>query len=319
MLVVRNRRSGKSTSMDFGRIEDKNFLDSLLKPGKVKLPANDPRISLASPKKPVQIFIGPPVWSHPGWVGTLYPKKTKAADFLKFFSRQFNAIELNSSFYRTPTEKTILEWKSATPPTFRFSPKVNQAISRGKSTPELLREFCEQMKPLGDRLGLSFMQLPPNFSRNQLPSLKTLLKGVPKNFALAVEFRHPSWFDEGRLSQDTFEFLSAENISTVITDALGRPDVLHSSITTSRVMVRFLASEMHPSDFKRTDLWVKKIGTWIDLGVQEIYFFPHLHGYDRVPELSSDLITKLNKAYSLDLKDWTPTNAQGDEEQPRLL
>jgi hypothetical protein len=72
---------------------------------------------------------------------------------------------------------------------------------------------------------------------------------------------------------------------------------------------------MHPSDYKRLDGWVKKIGTWIELGAQEIYFYPHLHGYDRVPELSSYLIQKLNQAYELDIKDWTPA----EEEQPRLF
>jgi uncharacterized protein YecE (DUF72 family) len=294
--------------MDFGRVEDARLLASIdgeLAAGARKLPKNDFKFSLAkTEQKPVQIYIGPPVWSHPGWVGTLYPKKTPSKDFLKLFSRCFNAIELNSTFYRTPTERTLTEWKNSTPENFRFSPKLNQMISHANTIPALVTDFCKAMGALENRLGLSFLQLPPSFSRNQLPTLKAMLKAVPKNYALAVEFRHPSWFMGGKLTNDISDFLSDLGISTVITDALGRGDVLHSTITSKKVMVRFLANEMHPSDFKRIDLWVKKIGTWMEAGIQEIYFYPHLSGYDRVPELSSDLITKLNQTYSLQIADW---------------
>jgi uncharacterized protein YecE (DUF72 family) len=312
--------------MDFGRIEDAKLLASIdqeFQAGTRKLPKNDFQFSMlpAAKAERVQIYIGPPVWSHPGWVGTLYPKKTPSKDYLKFFSRCFNAIELNSTFYRTPTERTLTEWKNSTPENFRFSPKLNQAISHAKAIPELVSDFCKTMKSLDDRLGLSFLQLPPTFSRNQLPTLKILLKAVPKNYPLAVEFRHPSWFMGGKLTADISDFLSDLGMSTVITDALGRGDVLHSTLTSKKVMVRFLANEMHPSDFRRIDLWVKKIGTWIEAGVQEIYFYPHLHGYDRVPELSSDLITKLNQAYSLGIADWkqgSPAFQDPESEQSQL-
>jgi uncharacterized protein YecE (DUF72 family) len=309
MLVVIN--------MDFGHIEDPKAVDRILKSLPLTLPENDARVALTRKKK-VQIYIGPPVWSHPGWKGSVYPKKTASTDFLKFFSRQFNAIELNSTFYRAPDAKTLKQWKDSTPSTFRFSPKLSQNISHAGASNmggKPLRDFCKQMEILDDRLGLSFLQLPPSFGRNQLPSLKSLLSHVPKDYPLAVEFRHPSWFQTGRLVPEISDFLAEHHLSTVITDTLGRRDVLHSTLTSSRVMVRFLANEMHPSDYKRLDGWVKKIGTWIELGAQEIYFYPHLHGYDRVPELSSYLIQKLNQAYELDIKDWTPA----EEEQPRLF
>ena len=93
-------------------------------------------------------------------------------------------------------------------------------------------------------------------------------------------------------------------MSAVITDALGRGEVLHSTLTSKKVMIRFVGSELHPSDFKRVDLWVKKIGTWIEAGIQEIYFYPHLHDYNLVPELTSTIITKLNQTYSLHIADW---------------
>jgi uncharacterized protein YecE (DUF72 family) len=309
--------------MDFGRVDDPKLLaavDRELDAGTRKLPKNDFKFSMLTAKsgKP-QIYIGPPVWSHPGWVGTLYPKKTPSKDFLKLFSRRFNAIELNSTFYRTPTERTLTDWKNATPVNFRFSPKLNQAISHASTIPALVTDFCKAMRALEDRLGLSFLQLPPSFSRNQLPTLKAMLKAVPKHYALAVEFRHPSWFMSGKLTSDISDFLSDLGMAAVITDALGRGDVLHSTLTAKKVMVRFLANEMHASDFKRVDLWVKKIGTWMEAGIEEIYFYPHLHGYDRVPELSSDLITKLNRTYSLHIADWKQASPQNPESGPSQL
>jgi uncharacterized protein YecE (DUF72 family) len=303
--------------VDFGHIEDPKAVDRVLKSLTLELPENDVRLGLKAKQK-VRVFIGPPVWSHAGWKGTVYPKKTASSDFLKCFSRQFNAIELNSTFYRTPDTKTLKQWKDATPSTFRFSPKLGQAISHARATPDikaLVSDFCKKMETFEDRLGLSFLQLPPSFSLGRLGDLKTLLSFVPHTYPLAVEFRHPSWFQKGTLVPQVSDFLAEHHQSTVITDTLGRRDVLHSTITSSRVMVRFLANEMHPSDFKRLDHWTKKIGTWMELGVQEIYFYPHLLGYDRVPELSSALIERLNRAYDLDIKDWTPV----ESEQPRLL
>jgi uncharacterized protein YecE (DUF72 family) len=301
--------------MDFGQVPNSapaGYLDRF----DFSLPQDDPKNALrgANSSTP-KIYVGAPVWSHPGWVGSLYPRKTPSKEFLRFYSRQFNSIELNSTFYRVPDDKTLQAWREMTPKDFRFSPKLNQGISHGASGPTLLRQFCQRMTAFEDRLGMSFLQLPPSFSRNQLPSLHALLSHVPQGFSLAVEFRHPSWFAGQRLSPDAFALLSELGLSTVITDTTSRRDVLHASLTSKKVMIRFLGNELHPSDFTRIDGWIAKLKAWIEGGVEEICFFMHQAGYDPVPALAQDFITKINRACGLKLR-----NLEVEEDpQPSLL
>jgi uncharacterized protein YecE (DUF72 family) len=301
--------------MDFGQVPNSappGYLDSF----DFSLPENDPKNALRGARKPApRVYIGAPVWSHPGWVGSLYPRKTPSKEFLRFYSRQFNSIELNSTFYRIPDDKTLTHWREMTPPDFRFSPKLNQGISHGVRGAQLLGEFTSRIVALGDRLGMSFLQLPPSFSRNQLPTLRALLAQLPKNFSLAVEFRHPSWFIGQRLSPDAFDLLQELNLSTVITDTTSRRDVLHCSLTSNKVMIRFLGNELHPSDFARMDQWTQRIADWIQNGADEIYFFAHQAGYDPVPEMTRYLIKNLNLRAGLTLRNLELP----EDSQPSLL
>ena len=61
---------------------------------------------------PVLVYYGCPVWGHKEWVGKIYPAKTSEADFLQAYAAQFNAIELNATYYKLPEESTLLRWRS---------------------------------------------------------------------------------------------------------------------------------------------------------------------------------------------------------------
>lgn len=304
--------------MDFGQAPNSappGYLDRF----DFSLPGDDSRNALRGGKaRAPRVYVGAPVWSHPGWVGKVYPPKTPSKEFLRAYARQFNSIELNSTFYRIPDAKTLPSWREMTPTDFRFSPKLNQGISHGASGPQLLREFCARIGAFEDRLGMSFLQLPPGFSRNLLPTLRALLRQTPKGYSLAVEFRHPSWFVDNRLSQDALDLLGELGLSTVITDTTSRRDVLHSTLSSGKVMIRFLGNELHPSDFSRIDGWVERIASWIENGADEIYFFAHQSGYDPVPELAQDFITKLNARAGLKLR-MLELQQSPENSQPRLL
>jgi uncharacterized protein YecE (DUF72 family) len=300
--------------MDFGQADPRS-LNSF----RFELPEDDSKNVLPGKRAAhPHVYVGAPVWSHPGWVGNLYPPKTKSAEYLTHYSRQFNSIELNSSFYRVPDQKTLAHWKDSTPKDFRFSPKVHQGVSHRVGSGELIGDFCRKIQGLDDRLGMSFLQLPPAFSRNQLPSLRGLLRQASKNFKLAVEFRHPSWFIGQHLSPDAFDLLSEFGHSTVITDTTSRRDVLHATLTSSRVMIRFLGNELHPSDFTRLDQWVERLTSWIEMGATEIYFFGHQAGYDGVPELIQYFVEKLNTQAQLGIRNLKLLPSEEDS-QPRLF
>lgn len=78
-----------------------------------------------------KIFIGTSGWMYKHWGEKFYPKNLKR-DFLKFYANEFKTVEINSSFYRMPAEKTFLKWKKEVPKNFVFAVKLNRYITHRK-------------------------------------------------------------------------------------------------------------------------------------------------------------------------------------------
>ena len=146
--------------------------------------------------------VGTSGWSYPpstgpgSWTGVFYPL-TKT-DELKFYSRYFNAVEVNSTFYRPCTPKMAEGWVKRTPEDFEFAVKAWQQFthSKGLWTPADIEEFTTGIRPLADanKLGCLLFQFPASFkaSDETIDNLKRLLEGFA-SFTKAVELRHRSW------------------------------------------------------------------------------------------------------------------------------
>lgn len=256
-------------------------------------------------KKEPKVYVGCPSWGEKGWVGTVYPPKTKAADFLHFYSRQFNTIELNSSFYRTPAAENLKQWHKMVPDSFRFCPKIPQMIShikRLKDTQGILSDFIDNFKLLEENLGMIFLQLPPNFGFKHKELLESFLAGVPKNVDFAIEYRDPSWFEENNF-QEAFDLLEAHHVTAVITDVAGKREVLHQRLTTPKAFIRFNGYNLHPTDYTRMDEWVMRIKSWLALGLHELYFMVHTPDYTLNADLSNYMVNNLNKNCGLNLQE----------------
>ncbi len=252
-----------------------------------KLPARD--------KKP-QIFVGCTGWSMKEWVGNVYPKGTKTANFLREYVKQFNTIELNTTHYRIPNEATILKWKSAAPKDFHYCPKIPQTISHSNdlgASNDLTLRFCEAISGLEENLGCSFMQLPPYFAYNRLPILERFLQKWNSHLPLSIEIRHESWFNTPRYFDELSEMLKAYNIALVITDVAGRRDVLHQRLTNGMAVVRFVGNGLHPTDYERADAWIDKLKDWLSKGLHHIYFFPHQPDNILAPEMTQYITNKI--------------------------
>jgi len=249
--------------------------------------------------EPPKIYIGCTGWSMKEWTGNVYPKGTKAKDFLKYYGTQFNTIELNSTHYRIPTPETITKWKSLTPKDFRFCPKVTKQVSHtrdmgiesGKMT-----EFCTNISGLEAQLGPCFMQLPPYFGIDRYAALEAFLRQWPKDIRLAVEVRHESWFENEAATTKLLELLRAYHIGAVMTDVAGRRDVLHLGITTSFAMVRWVGNGLIDSDYERLNEWTDRLLKWTAAGLREIYFFPHEPDNILAPEITLYLTQKIQSA-----------------------
>jgi uncharacterized protein YecE (DUF72 family) len=161
------------------------------------------------------IYAGSSGYSFKEWVGTFYPPKTKAQDFLPYYASELTSVEINHTFRRFPRMELIESWAEATPESFRFSFKMHQSVthmSRLKNVGASVRDFMDALMPLGPRLGVVLFQLPP-FFRSDLERLDGFLKDLPRGHRYAMEFRHESWADpavETRLREAGVALAAAE-------------------------------------------------------------------------------------------------------------
>jgi uncharacterized protein YecE (DUF72 family) len=161
------------------------------------------------------IWVGTSGFQYPEWKGTFYPEKLSTAKMLPFYASHFFTTEVNYSFYRIPSEKTLTNWSGATPSQFRFSMKAPQEIThvrKLRDCTEVLGRFCGVLGSLAGKLGPVLFQLPP-FLRRDIALLKDFLAILPPGLHSAFEFRHASWFND-----ETFAALKSKNTALCIAD-----------------------------------------------------------------------------------------------------
>lgn len=277
--------------MKFGKLPDVSNVD-------FSLPGDMPgtKEALGKTKRKVEqmnFYMGGTGWTMKEWVGTLYPADAKQKDFLKYYSKQFNTIEMNTTHYRIPTDAMVEKWKMESESDFKFCPKIPQTISHSSNLglkTGLIEQFAAAIEGLQEKLGCCFMQLPPYFGVDRLSVLEAFLKMFPARVPLAVEVRHASWFENVKNATSLFDLLEKYNTSTVITDVAGRRDVLHMRLTTNTAMVRFVGNGLHPTDYTRLNDWIWRIESWYEQGLDQIYFFLHEPEETAVPVVAAYLL-----------------------------
>jgi hypothetical protein len=138
----------------------------------------------------VDIRVGTSGWSYPSWRPGFYPAGTKPEEFLRFYSEQFDTVELNTTGYRLPAEEQFKRWADAVPDGFRFAPKL--ALARL----DRLTVSLERLAILGDRLGP--VRLVLEQARDD-GLLAYVLGSVDPAVRLAFDFRHESWDGVGEV------------------------------------------------------------------------------------------------------------------------
>lgn len=300
--------------MKFGKLQDISTVD-------FTLPPDDKGTSYFLNKLPKrtavpQLYVGCTGWSMKEWLGKVYPKTAKAKDFLYHYSRQFNTIELNTTHYRIPNEKTIQKWKNESADDFKFCPKIPQSISHSRDLgygSGLILSFCNAIQGLEEKLGCCFMQLPPYFGADRLPLLTHFLSNFPTHIPLSIEVRHESWFHHPDNSARLFDTLEHYKVSPVITDVAGRRDVLHNRLTTDTVLLRFVGNALHPTDYSRIDAWLQRFQTWFDHNLKTIYCFTHEPDNILAPDLALYMVEQAQQQTNAEVRGPTfisPTNGQ---------
>lgn len=305
--------------MDFGRVAEET-LDSI-DFSLPKEPVFNKTVLPGGKNKMAKVYVGCAKWGRPEWVGKIYPVKTKERDFLKHYVQHYNCIELNATHYKIYGERGIAKWnEQAIDKDFLFCPKMYKGITHfGRLTdkPFLVTEFLRGVLAFREHLGPVFIQVSDAFSPKRKDELFTFLKSLPTDLQFFVEVRHTDWFTKPEISEALFKTLQQLNMGAVITDTAGRRDCAHMQLTIPKTFIRYVGNSLHPSDYTRIDAWVERMKYWLNKGIEDIYFFMHMHDEATSPELTVYLVDKLNAECGLNLI--KPQFDQPERNKPELF
>ena len=150
------------------------------------------------------ILIGTSGYDYPEWKGVFYPENLKRKEFLSYYASQFNALELNNTFYNMPTADRLLSFYERSGGLLQFSVKANRLLTHeiDRNWQAAADDFLAAITPLAEKGSLSavLFQFPQSFhytkeNRIYLAQLIAEFQGLP----VVIEFRHVEWIKESVL------------------------------------------------------------------------------------------------------------------------
>ena len=158
-------------------------------------------------------------WAIPRAVAERFPAEGPA---LERYAARFEAVEINSTFYRSHRESTYARWVASTPAGFRFAVKLPRSITHEARLVDALalaEAFRTEVLALGEKLGPLLVQLPPSlaFAAEVAEPFFAGLRGLWEG-TIVCEPRHPSWFEA-----EADALLSAHRVGRVAADPARHP------------------------------------------------------------------------------------------------
>lgn len=284
--------------MKFGKVNHPELIDFTIPQDH---PDTEVFLSNTPKTEKTNIYVGCAKWNRQD-LKNFYPRGTK--DELAYYSSQFNCIELNATFYRIFPAEQYQKWYDKTPENFKFFPKMTNEVSHlrrlNDKVYDIADRYLEVTAQLKDKLGTIFLQMHNNFGPKNWDRVVQFVNYWPKEFPLAMEFRHTDWFTDGKVAGELYHLLAENNIANVLVDTAGRRDIMHMRLTNNEAFIRYVGAN-HASDYNRLDDWVNKLSDWKAKGLQNIHFFVHQNLELESPLLSAYLIEKLNQQLGCDL------------------
>jgi uncharacterized protein YecE (DUF72 family) len=183
-------------------------------------------------------WIGTMGFGYQDWRGGFYPQDLSARNYLSYYSRIFNAAEVDSTFYGTPRASTVRRWAALTPTDFQFCLKTPRTITHELgliNAQGLMTEFVQAAQLLNPKLGAILLQFPPSFTAVQLDALAAFLGQLPAGPRYAVELRDASWYAP---EIELAALLRAAGVAWASTEYPGLPDRI--DLTSSFVYIRWI-------------------------------------------------------------------------------
>jgi uncharacterized protein YecE (DUF72 family) len=236
-----------------------------------------------------RIWLGTSGFSYKEWRPVFYPADLLEKQFLQYYASRFNSVEIDYTFYRMPTAKTIDAWRAATPDDFRFCLKASRQIThreRLKVPSSALDYLLNVVTGLESRLGLVLYQLPP-FFRCDVPKLESFLSVLPRGIHAAFEFRHDSWHVD-----EVYRLLEKHGVALCIHDADDHTTPMR--LTAGFTYVRLRRSEYATGDRRE---WQDRMLTWSKAGTEVFAYIKH-EDNPNAPLIALDFAQGLDSAES---------------------
>ena len=229
-------------------------------------------------------FVGTSGYQYTAWRGTFYPEKLATAKMLSFYAEQFLTTEINYSFHRIPSAKTIESWFVATPQNFKFGLKAPQKVTHWaklRNCADTLDFFWGVIAGLETKLGPILFQLPPTLKMD-LPLLTEFLAGIPGGIRAAFEFRHQSWFID-----EIFSLLQRHNTALCIAES---SDFAAPQVATAKFgYLRLRREDYQDADIDR---WAEFVKNQQDRWIETFIYFKHEES-GIGPKLAKKMIERL--------------------------
>jgi uncharacterized protein YecE (DUF72 family) len=215
-------------------------------------------------------YIGTSGYSYKSWDKSFYgntPKKLQ----LEYYSSEFPTVEINATFYRLPSEAMVRGWRARVNEDFAYAVKGSRFITHMKKLTNLdgaLDKFFDRIAPMQDKTAVILWQLPGKLKKDAA-RVDDFLAQVPKSYRHAVEFRHPSWYDD-----DIFEILHKHNAAHVALSSQGMP--MNLTVTSDIIYIRFHGLEGGAAhDYNRKELkpWARFITEQCSKGLTSYIYF----------------------------------------------
>jgi uncharacterized protein YecE (DUF72 family) len=207
------------------------------------------------------VRIGTSGWHYRHWRENFYPAELSSKQYLSWYVRHFDTVEINNCFYRLPTESSVESWRQGTPSGFCFAVKASRFIThikRLREAEDALAAFVERMAGLQRKLGPILFQLPPNWHVN-LERLSGFLAVLPKGpYQYVCEFRDPTWY-----AASVYDLLRKHNVALCIHDLHGQ--LTPMELTADLTYVRFHgATGKYQGSYTQGMLqkWAERICEW---------------------------------------------------------
>jgi uncharacterized protein YecE (DUF72 family) len=215
-----------------------------------------------------RLHLGTSGFSFDGWKhGVFYPEGLKNREMLSYYSTQLSSVEINYTFRRFPTEKSLTAWREQAADGFTFTLKANQRITHFKrlaDTDEDVREFLRLAELLGDKLGCVLFQCPPSLHYDR-PLIESFVGYLPPGRRFAMEFRHPSWIEAKDL-------LRSQGVAWCVAET-DEKDPGPDDLSWEPVgYLRLRKSEYSDDELEQ---WARRIAPALDAGADVFCYFKH--------------------------------------------